>query len=86
MIPLAYPIYSKSGDILTEIPVRKGQNILVSICAYNRYVVPSICDPRAYRPFSLTGVWGEDADVWNPMRFIERDFENQVKLGTYSNL
>ena len=36
VIPLASPIISKSGQTLTEIPVKEGQTILVSICGYNR--------------------------------------------------
>ncbi len=34
----------------------------------------------------LTHVWGEDADKWNPERFIRLDMEKQVKVGVYANL
>ncbi len=37
-------------------------------------------------PCRLTHVWGEDADQWNPERFIRLDMEKQVKVGVYANL
>ena len=36
VIPLATPITSKSGASISVIPVRKGQNVEISISAYNR--------------------------------------------------
>lgn len=36
VIPLAYPITSKSGEQISAIPVSKGQSIQLSICTYNR--------------------------------------------------
>ncbi|KAJ3539651.1 hypothetical protein NM688_g6334 [Phlebia brevispora] len=56
--------------MVTDIPVKKGQTIWVSVCTYNR----------------LTDVWGADAHEWNPMRFVNDDSEKQVKIGMYSNL
>lgn len=38
VIPLAQPIETKSGKIIHEIPVSKGQGISASICTYNRLV------------------------------------------------
>ncbi|ESK81020.1 cytochrome p450 [Moniliophthora roreri MCA 2997] len=55
IIPLEYPIPSASGDMLSEIPVVKGQRIMPSIIGYNY----------------LTQVWGEDADEWNPERHLD---------------
>ncbi|KAI0263423.1 cytochrome P450 [Gloeopeniophorella convolvens] len=50
VIPLAYPVKTKSGQEISEIPVRKGTHIEISFCSYHR--VPQ--------------VWGEDANEWNP--------------------
>ena len=36
IIPLSEPIVAVNGDIIHEVPISKGQNVLVSICAYNR--------------------------------------------------
>ena len=35
---------------------------------------------------SLPSVWGEDADEWNPMRFIDGNIDNEIKLGMFGNL
>jgi len=68
-IPLDFPITTTSGEDISRIPVSKGQRILVSIGIYNR----------------LTQVWGEDANEWNPNRFLE--LKNQkTNLGVYANL
>ncbi|KAF8259596.1 cytochrome P450 [Lactarius quietus] len=55
IVPLAFPITTKSGEQITSIPIKKGTPIDISQAAYNR----------------LPAVWGEDADKWNPERFIE---------------
>lgn len=31
-------------------------------------------------------MWGEDADEWNPMRFIDGHIDNEIKLGMFGNL
>lgn len=69
VIPLSQPIETKSGKIINEIPVSKGQGISVSICTYNR----------------LQSVWGEDADEWNPSRFLDSGREKS-SLGVFANL
>ncbi|PSS30876.1 hypothetical protein PHLCEN_2v2603 [Hermanssonia centrifuga] len=38
IIPLSKPVYGKSGETMSEIPVTAGQSILISICAYNRVI------------------------------------------------
>ncbi|EKM51868.1 uncharacterized protein PHACADRAFT_262256 [Phanerochaete carnosa HHB-10118-sp] len=69
-IPLAYPIVSASGEMISEIPVAKGQIIMLNIAAYNR----------------LPEVWGADAHEWNPMRYVEDKVDPQVRVGMYANL
>ncbi|KAH7925485.1 cytochrome P450 [Leucogyrophana mollusca] len=59
VLPLSVPIETKSGKIITEIPIPKGTPIIASICTYNR----------------LESVWGEDAAEWNPMRFLDNNKE-----------
>ncbi|KAJ8521421.1 hypothetical protein ONZ45_g1869 [Pleurotus djamor] len=70
VLPLSIPIVTKGGDIVTEIPVKKGTDIVVSICAYNR----------------LPEVWGPDADQWNPRRFLEKPTDKQTSVGVFANL
>ncbi|KAH7920396.1 cytochrome P450 [Leucogyrophana mollusca] len=62
VLPLAVPIETKSGNIITEIPIPKGTQILISISTYNR----------------LESVWGEDAAEWNPTRFLHDEERTSV--------
>ncbi|KAL0061738.1 hypothetical protein AAF712_011411 [Marasmius tenuissimus] len=68
IIPLEIPITDTSGLVLKEIPVIKGQRVNINIFEYNR----------------LKPVWGEDADVWNPDRFLEST--RPTTLGVFANL
>lgn len=36
VIPLANPIIAKTGKIMNEIPIKKGQNIYMAVYTYNR--------------------------------------------------
>ncbi|KAI0356399.1 cytochrome P450 [Trametes cingulata] len=38
VLPLAYPITTTTGETITEIPLRKGQVILISFATYNRFL------------------------------------------------
>ncbi|KAJ8494561.1 hypothetical protein ONZ45_g13198 [Pleurotus djamor] len=69
-LPLGLPITTKDGDIIQEIPIPKGTDIFVSICAYNR----------------LPEIWGPDADQWNPRRFLEQSQISQTSVGVFANL
>ncbi|KAF8959165.1 cytochrome P450 [Flammula alnicola] len=70
VIPLATPITTKTGERLSEIPIKKGQSIYMAIYTYNR----------------LKGVWGEDADKWNPGRFLGNTKEKEYTMGMFANL
>ena len=41
ILPLSKPILTESGDMINEVPVPKGTEIVVSIAAYNRWVLLS---------------------------------------------
>ncbi|KAL0056767.1 hypothetical protein AAF712_016623, partial [Marasmius tenuissimus] len=68
VIPLECPIRDISGSVLREIPVIKGQRVVLNIFKYNRFKT----------------VWGEDADVWNPERFLGSN--RPTTLGVFANL
>ncbi|KAF8580093.1 PAH-inducible cytochrome P450 monooxygenase PC-PAH 1 [Ramaria rubella] len=73
VLPLSVPHKTKTGEMITELPVSKGQRIIISIAGYNR----------------LPDVWGKDADVWNPERFLtgfDGLINEKSKLGVYANL
>ncbi|KAH9173529.1 cytochrome P450 [Lactarius sanguifluus] len=73
ILPLAFPITTKSGKQITSIPIEKGTPIDISLVVYNR----------------LPDVWGEDADEWNPERFLDplRGFkEASSNIGVFGSL
>ncbi|KAK7439327.1 hypothetical protein VKT23_017552 [Stygiomarasmius scandens] len=72
VIPLSEPAISVSGEKMTQIPVKKGQRIIIDIPSYNR----------------LKSVWSEDPDTWNPERFLdsENQMRKDTTLGVYANL
>lgn len=35
---------------------------------------------------SLREVWGDDADIWNPSRFLSGGGETQTSVGVFANL
>ncbi|KAF8260788.1 cytochrome P450 [Lactarius quietus] len=72
VLPLAFPITTVSGEQISFIPIKKGTPIDISYAAYNR----------------LPDVWGEDADEWNPERFLDpqRYREASSNIGVFGNL
>ncbi|KIJ30165.1 hypothetical protein M422DRAFT_268304 [Sphaerobolus stellatus SS14] len=60
-----------NGKPIREIPISKGQRIFISVAAYNR----------------LPSVWGEDAQEWNPYRFLQsKALRETTGIGVLSNL
>ncbi|KAF8527265.1 cytochrome P450 [Gautieria morchelliformis] len=71
VIPLSTPLRTKTGQFITGIPISKGQGILLSVAAFNR----------------LQSVWGEDADIWRPQRFLEETrITAKTAVGVYANI
>jgi len=70
VIPLAFPVTTKSGEQVSAIPVKKGTIIDIAVHAYQR----------------LPQVWGEDADEWNPDRFLDTENIKPTSIGVYGNL
>ncbi|KAK0186147.1 cytochrome P450 [Armillaria mellea] len=70
IIPLGEPITTTEGTIAYEVPVSKGQIVTASVYTYNR----------------LPRVWGDDAEQWNPQRFLLPREREQVSLGVFANL
>ncbi|KAF9024741.1 cytochrome P450 [Hymenopellis radicata] len=71
-IPLSEPVVTKTGVKMTELFIKKGQPIQISIPYYNR-------NPA---------VWGNDADRWNPERFLQTVTHtgDKIPVGVYANL
>ncbi|KAG6846360.1 hypothetical protein H0H93_014452, partial [Arthromyces matolae] len=60
ILPLTEPIITQDGRTLTEIAVSKGTWVVVDIASSNR----------------RKDVWGEDADVFNPDRWLKTGEES----------
>ncbi|KAI0259409.1 cytochrome P450 [Gloeopeniophorella convolvens] len=65
LIPLAFPVTTKSGEQVSAIPVKRGTVIDIAIHAYQR----------------LPEVWGKDAHEWNPERFMSPEKGAQASVG-----
>ena len=42
VIPLAHPVVSVAGELISEIPIKAGQVLWTSFAGYQRYVLSSI--------------------------------------------
>ncbi|KAK7043263.1 hypothetical protein VNI00_008617 [Paramarasmius palmivorus] len=72
VIPLSEPILTSDGQYISEVPVRKGQKVWISISGYNRN----------------KSVFGEDAHEFNPDRWLNNliDIKPGSSVGVYANL
>ncbi|ESK95228.1 cytochrome p450 [Moniliophthora roreri MCA 2997] len=70
VLPLQFPVTTRNGEVVDNIPVKKGQRIEIAIAPYNRFAA----------------VWGKDAHDFRPSRFLDIDTKKQTALGLYNNL
>ncbi|KAJ6481433.1 cytochrome P450 [Mycena vitilis] len=71
VIPLSKSIKTATGEHLSQIPIRKGQILMVAIASYQQ---------------SESG-WGEHAMEFNPRRWLDKNvYQGEVAGGLYSNL
>nr|AVZ23863.1 cytochrome P450 [Thanatephorus cucumeris] len=74
VIPLHYPIKAKDGKaMITEVSIKKGANIYLSLAASNRNKV----------------IWGDDADEFKPSRWLGElpsEVQNSKYPGIYSSM
>ncbi|PVG01509.1 cytochrome P450 [Serendipita vermifera] len=69
LIPLEQPYIDRYGTKRESITVRKGDNIFISIAAVNR----------------STSIWGEDARVFNPDRWLDLPNATYLIPGVWGN-
>ncbi|KAJ7729151.1 cytochrome P450, partial [Mycena metata] len=70
VLPLSKPIVTLSGKTITELPIPKNQILVTSIAGYNRN----------------TDVFGEDAQQFNPERWLDGTVKPAANVGMYANL
>ncbi|KAJ6548578.1 cytochrome P450, partial [Mycena capillaripes] len=70
IIPLSESIVTSTGEHLSQIPVVKGQVVVVAVASYQR----------------LQSRWGEDADKFRPSRWLDGTVSKGDAIGPYANL
>ncbi|KAK0496994.1 cytochrome P450 [Armillaria luteobubalina] len=70
VLPLSKPVTLTTGKTVQEIAIPKGTFIIASVAGYNRN----------------KSVWGEDAHVFDPARWLRGSASKEVPVGVYGNL
>ncbi|KIK60492.1 hypothetical protein GYMLUDRAFT_609833 [Collybiopsis luxurians FD-317 M1] len=70
VLPLSKPLMGQNGQLITEIPIPKGTQVIGSCHAYHRN----------------KEIFGEDAHEFNPDRWLEGRVKAEVPIGVYANL
>ncbi|KAJ7650920.1 cytochrome P450 [Roridomyces roridus] len=70
VLPLAEAVVTSDGQRLSQLPVKKGQAIMIAIASYHR----------------LEALWGEDAHEFNPSRWLDGNPCKGNALGPYGHL
>ncbi|KAF8656767.1 hypothetical protein AX16_002445 [Volvariella volvacea WC 439] len=70
VIPLLNPLKLEDGSVVNEVAVPKGTVVTMSISGYN-------CS---------TAIWGPDAEVFRPSRWLDDSQVERSSLGPYANL
>ncbi|KAI0669528.1 cytochrome P450 [Trametes maxima] len=72
VLPLSKPITTREGKVVSEIPIRAGLRVILSICAYNRQ----------------PDIWGEDAHQFNPDRWLDPSLKSRrnTTVGVFANV
>ncbi|KAF9804981.1 hypothetical protein IEO21_09249 [Rhodonia placenta] len=69
VLPLSTPITTRSGKVISEVPIRKTLRLILSVPGYNMD----------------KDVWGEDAHEFNPERFLRLTEKNGPNVGLWGN-
>ncbi|OSX65860.1 hypothetical protein POSPLADRAFT_1131390 [Postia placenta MAD-698-R-SB12] len=70
VLPLSKPLTLRSGEVVTEVAIPAGMRLVLSIAGYNRD----------------KDIWGSDAHVFNPERFLEHSGKRGPTVGVFGNV
>ncbi|KAJ6507552.1 cytochrome P450, partial [Mycena vulgaris] len=70
VIPLRESITTTNGELMTQMPVRKGQIVTVAIASYQR----------------IESRWGENPHEFRPSRWLDGEMNQGEAVGPYANL
>jgi len=89
VLPLFEPIKTQSGTLITHVPLPEGTNLVLSFAAYNRYA-DHLSNAWGVSKFKLYSsnkkIWGNDAGVFRPERWLEGKERVGPNIGGYCNL
>lgn len=86
VLPLTEPIVTTSGQKIAELPISKGQHIIVGTASYNRFYLLPYTFPVSNVCSRLHSVWGPDADEFKPSRWLNGDPAKAIAFGPYAGL
>jgi hypothetical protein len=88
LIPLSDGITTSKGELISHLPVRKGQIVNLGIASYQRFVGSRGC--RGHSVFvhirRLESRWGDDAHEFKPSRWLDGGAVKGEAVGPYANL
>ena len=91
VLPLAKPVRTKSGELLSTLPIAKGTRIVTSIATFHRFVSLAPSEYLFDLSFFCYGhsdpeLWGSNPHVFDPDRWLDGRVQKSVAIGAYSNL
>ncbi len=87
-IPLSEPIWTRTGETWNEIPMEKGQMVMISAYTYNRYVTAVVSYEYAYAYCCrLRTIWVDNVDDWVLEQFLNvPKCKGSFSVGLHANL
>ncbi|KAJ7214294.1 cytochrome P450 [Mycena rebaudengoi] len=88
IIPLSEGIATTTGQRITQIPIRKDDQVVLALASYQRLNIfaQEISFGMKGSYFRLQSLWEDDADCFNPYRWIDGKVHQGEAIGPYANL